>query len=624
MSRVLLFLLLVNVVLSGASSPDLLTAIWNDDRSTAQKLLADGVGVSAADADGTTALMHAVIESDVKMMTLLLDKGASVNATNASGSTALLYATTDLAKTRLLLARGADVTVRNKRGATPMSAAVTAFGSTPVLKLLTAKGAEVDDRLMAPAAAKGDLDAIRFLLGIGVSAGDRTGATLSAAITGRCEPCVRLLVEQGAPADAVRPNGGSLLNDTVKRAMPELSQFLFERGASLQSSDREGFPLLQQAVLSMEPRENRDRMIEWLLSKGVDPNEKNDRGDTAYQLAARVGIASTLEMLKKAGAREVAENWPKPTEGAPSADAAVKKILPLIETSGEPVFRSRSCVSCHNNSLAAMTVTLARKKGFVVNEEQARKELGFAVSTDTPYLEPMRTGSTIGGGSDTLGYTLMGMAAAGYQRDALTDAHVHYLSVYQFPDGAWRTTSYRPPEEYGPFTTTAVALRAIRLYPIPGRREEFAERIARARRWLLNAKPYSIEERSMQLNALADAAATLSERAPFVSALKAAQADDGSWSVLPGIPGEAYATGEALYALHVSGAVPTTDPVYQKGVRWLLHNQLPDGSWFMPARAVPVQPHTFESGFPHGWHQFASAGASSWATMALLYTLPDR
>ena len=150
---------------------------------------------------------------------------------------------------------------------------------------------------MAPAAAKGDLEAIRFLLGIGVSAGDRTGATVSAAITGRCEPCVRLLVEKGAPADAVRPNGGSLLNDTVKRAMPDLSQFLFEHGASLQSSDREGFPLLQQAVLSMEPREIRDRMVEWLLSKGVDPNAKNDRGDTAYQLAARVGIASTLEML---------------------------------------------------------------------------------------------------------------------------------------------------------------------------------------------------------------------------------------------------------------------------------------------------------------------------------------
>ena len=128
----------------------------------------------------------------------------------------------------------------------------------------------------------------------------------------------------------------------------------------------------------------------------------------------------------------------------------------------------------------------------------------------------------------------------------------------------------------------------------------------------------------MQLNALADAGASQSERAPFVKSLKAAQNQDGSWSQLAGARPDAYATGEALYALYVSGGVPANDPVYQKGVRWLLRNQLADGSWFAPTRAVPVQPHTFESGFPHGWHQFASTGASSWATMALLLTLPDK
>jgi hypothetical protein len=155
-----------------------------------------------------------------------------------------------------------------------------------------------------------------------------------------------------------------------------------------------------------------------------------------------------------------------------------------------------------------MAVALARKRGFVIDEAQAKKELGFAVATDRPFLEPMRLGSTIGGGSDTLGYTLMGMAAAGYPADALTDAHIHYLSTYQFPDGAWRTTSYRPPEEYGPFTTTAVALRAIRLYPIPGLRAEFEDRFTRARRWLLSATASSTEERSMQLNGLASAGAS--------------------------------------------------------------------------------------------------------------------
>jgi ankyrin repeat protein len=621
MIRFLTLLFIAGPALLAAGSPELFIAIRNGDHAQVAKLLRAGTDVKSADSDGTTALMHSVIESDVRMMKLLIDGGANVNARNTLDSTALMYAATNLAKTRLLLDAGADVRVIGKRGATPMSVAVTADGSTPVLKLLIAKGAQPEDRLMTPVAQKGDLEAIRFLLSIGVHAGDAT--TLSAAVLGRCEPCVRLLVENGASATGAGPGGSGVLSQTAKTAMPELSQFLLDHGASLDSKDREGFTLLMQAVLSMAAPADRDRMVRWLLSKGVDPNATNDRGNTAYQLAARVGIPSTLELLVKAGAKEVKEEWPTPAGGTPSVQAAVKKILPLLEMSGEQVFKSRGCVSCHNNSLPAMTVALARSKGFAVNEEQARKELGFAVATDTPYLEPMRLGSTIGGGSDTLGYTLMGMAAAGYPADALTDAHIHYLSIYQLADGSWRTNSYRPPEEYGPFTTTAVVLRSIKLYPIPGRREEFRDRITRAKRWLLSAQASSQEERSMQLIALADAGASATERAPFVSALRAAQNRDGSWSLVPGVPGEAYATGEALYALHVSGEVPISDALYQRGVEWLLRNQLADGSWFMPTRAVPVQPHTFESGFPHGWHQFASDGASSWAAMALLFTLPD-
>jgi ankyrin repeat protein len=615
-----------------AEQPELLTAVRKGDHAQVLKLLRAGVDVNTADSEGTTALMHSVIESDVKMMKLLIDNHANVNAKNAQDSTALMYAATNLVKAKLLVDAGADVKAKGKRGATPMSVAVTTFGSTPVLKLLTGKGAAPEDRLMASAAAKGDIEAIRYLLSIGVPAGDAASSSIASALQSRCEECVRLLIEKGAPANGARPNGtlstnvgassGSVLNESVKRAMPEISQLLLDHGASLGSTDRESFTLLMQAVLSMDPPPARDRMVEWLLAKGVDPNAKNDRGDTAYVLAARVGIPSTLDLLVKAGAKEVKEEWPKP-EGAASADVAVKKVLSRLEMGGEPGFKARACVSCHSNSLPQMAVGLARKKGFEVNLEQVKKEVSFAIATDAPYLEPNRLGSSIGGGSDTIGYTLMGMAAAGSPADALTDAHIHYLSLNQTLDGAFRNTSYRPPSEYSAFTTTAVALRAFKLYPLPGRREEFEERISRAKRWLLSAKPFSIEERSMQLNALADAGASTSERAPFVKALKASQNPDGSWSQLSGIRSDAYATGQALYALHVSGDVPANDPVYQKGVEWLLRNQLADGSWFTPSRAVPVQPHTFES-FPNGWHQFISEAASSWATMALLFTLPDK
>ena len=80
---------------------------------------------------------------------------------------------------------------------------------------------------------------------------------------------------------------------------------------------------------------------------------------------------------------------------------------------------------------------------------------------------------------------------------------------------------------------------------------------------------------------------------------------------------DAYATGQALYALHASGREPTTVP-YEKGVRYLLRTQLEDGTWFVRSRAFGFQPY-FESGFPHGKDQFISAAATSWAAMALAY-----
>jgi ankyrin repeat protein len=155
--------------------------IARDTRSTGvdKKLLRAGAEVNTRDADGTTALMHSVIESDVTMMKLLLDSGAEVNAKNTQDSTALMYAAVSLEKTQLLVGRGADVDVKGKGGATPMSVAVATFGSTPVLKLLLAMGAKPENRLMLGVAQKGDLEAIRYLLSIGMSPAKRTAPQYS-------------------------------------------------------------------------------------------------------------------------------------------------------------------------------------------------------------------------------------------------------------------------------------------------------------------------------------------------------------------------------------------------------------------------------------------------------------
>ena len=80
---------------------------------------------------------------------------------------------------------------------------------------------------------------------------------------------------------------------------------------------------------------------------------------------------------------------------------------------------------------------------------------------------------------------------------------------------------------------------------------------------------------------------------------------------------DAYATATALAALHEAGGLPLTSPVYQRGIRFLLDAQLPDGSWHVVTRSKPVQLY-FETGFPYGKDQFLSMAATAWSTYALL------
>jgi hypothetical protein len=103
--------------------------------------------------------------------------------------------------------------------------------------------------------------------------------------------------------------------------------------------------------------------------------------------------------------------------------------------------------------------------------------------------------------------------------------------------------------------------------------------------------------------------------------LKREQHADGGWSQLDGANSDAYATGMVLVALQWALDVPSSHPVYRRGVEYLLKTQEPDGSWFVTKRAAAANKY-FESGFPHEKFQFISYAGSCWATMALMYAAP--
>jgi len=202
-------------------------------------------------------------------------------------------------------------------------------------------------------------------------------------------------------------------------------------------------------------------------------------------------------------------------------------------------------------------------------------------------------------------------------RTQVTDAIVRFLMASQTAEGYWHTPeNRRPPMTSGKFQTAALAIFAIKNYAPEVEKLNCEKAVARAVAWLEKATPVTNQDRSFRLLGLAWGGRSASVIRRESKSLAALQRADGGWSQLLTMSSDAYAAGEALFALGYAGRMEPGDPVFRKGVDYLLRTQASDGSWRVKSRAIWFQPY-FESGFPYGQDQFISTAGTAWATLAL-------
>jgi squalene cyclase len=216
----------------------------------------------------------------------------------------------------------------------------------------------------------------------------------------------------------------------------------------------------------------------------------------------------------------------------------------------------------------------------------------------------------------------MALSEQGYRPDALTDAIVHNLANRQNNDGSWTLWAPRPPIEYGDIKATALIVRSLQLYPLPGRRAEFDARIRKAGEWLAKATPHGNSDESWKLLGLFWSKSNPDLMAQSARQVLLQQRPNGGWAQLPSLESDAYATGQTLYALSVVGVANTNNEAWKRGINYLLDTQHADGTWKVKTRSFPFQPY-FESGFPYGPDQWISMAGSSWATIVLTMANQD-
>jgi squalene cyclase len=118
----------------------------------------------------------------------------------------------------------------------------------------------------------------------------------------------------------------------------------------------------------------------------------------------------------------------------------------------------------------------------------------------------------------------------------------------------------------------------------------YEKSVQAAAAWLEKAQPHDTQDRALRLLGLGWAGAGQEAIQSAAGALVAEQRPDGGWAQTPTLTSDAYATGQALWALQESGALKASDPVCERASQFLLKTQLADGSWYVRSRAIPLQP----------------------------------
>ncbi|HCR00309.1 MAG TPA: hypothetical protein DIU48_12870, partial [Acidobacteria bacterium] len=258
----------VFVCLCDAAAQDsrLVTAAANQDRATVETLVAEGIDVNVARADGATALLWATHWDDLETVDLLLKAGADPNAADDHGVTPLERAAENasLGMVERLLADGASADKAQDSGLTP---------------LMTA-------------ARTGNVDVVRALIDSGAPVNAATAETNSTALMWALSAphpsIVRLLLEQGADATIETTPGFTPLMFAARNGDIAMAETLLATGIDVNTRSKDGTHVLPFAIAA-----GRTDFALFLLERGADPNSW--MGGVSALHAAAGGVSTWLE-----------------------------------------------------------------------------------------------------------------------------------------------------------------------------------------------------------------------------------------------------------------------------------------------------------------------------------------
>ena len=305
------------------------------------------------------------------------------------------------------------------------------------------------------------------------------------------------------------------------------------------------------------------------------------------------------------------DSAPKPVDAA----AAIDRGLAFLAKDALAWKAEHNCASCHHAALIVWAMREAKVRGHVV-DEPVLKEL-------TEWMAQSGSGKTgvprPEGRPKALNYKPVYYALA-LQADREPGADVRAglkllletVKEDQTENGAWLAWPDTRPPLFGPSDDTATALATLAL--LPAAATDAAAKAARDNgvKWLTTTKsdddPQSVAMRLVLWQRLGR---PVEEMQPLVQRITERQNADGGWGQSKEMASDAWATGQALYALSHAGLKPD-NPLIARGRDFLVKTQRDDGSWAMTSRPCPPSNAGAKNLIP------ITGGGSAWGVLGLV------
>jgi squalene-hopene/tetraprenyl-beta-curcumene cyclase len=301
---------------------------------------------------------------------------------------------------------------------------------------------------------------------------------------------------------------------------------------------------------------------------------------------------------------------------APDVKATIGRGLAFLVKDSLAFKETRKCAECHHAPFTIWALNEGKRRGYAVDEKALSELTAWAAAKDIPTKTPPKQGPIDVNEAPLLLALGIEAADAKATQDGLKKLLASVLSD-QGEDGSWKLSYEFRPIGSSPETLTALALLALSAPGAPDMGQAGKAAREKGLKWLRAAnaddEPQAAALRLILWQRLNLPAA---EWEPLVKKLRGAQNADGGWGQTNGAKSDAYATGQALYALAEAGAKPGDEAV-RKAQAFLANAQREDGGWAMVSRAV------MRDGKPPKDLSPITHAGSAWAVMGLVRSAPD-